>query len=186
MFRAWTDKQKKFYVCAKCNLTLQTSSVHWNILPPCSAQRKVPGINTTTAMIAQIGFYSVICALMPETFKCLTKTPQRCQHCQAAFRNQTAASPLLFRIGPHGVVVTPDAESYLLRLCSFFRSWQTTRRYKTTQLFWEILMYTLLEPIRSIPDMKVKMVGTYEAAVKQCGNSDNLPYKAPALCACTR
>lgn len=53
VFRAWTDKQKKFYVCAKCNLTLQTSSVHWNILPPCSAQRKVPGINTTTTMIAQ-------------------------------------------------------------------------------------------------------------------------------------
>ena len=34
VFRARTDKQKKFYVCAKCNLTLQTSSIHWNILPP--------------------------------------------------------------------------------------------------------------------------------------------------------
>lgn len=38
VFRAWTDKQKKFYVCAKCNLTQQTSSVHWNIPPPCSAE----------------------------------------------------------------------------------------------------------------------------------------------------
>lgn len=25
VFRAWTDKQKKFYACAKCNLTPQTS-----------------------------------------------------------------------------------------------------------------------------------------------------------------
>lgn len=44
VFRAWTDKQKKFYVCAKRNLTLQTSSIHWNILPPITVQRKVPRI----------------------------------------------------------------------------------------------------------------------------------------------
>lgn len=30
-------------------------------------------------------------------------------------------------------------------------------------------MYPLLEPIQLIPDMKVKMVGTFEADVKQCG-----------------
>lgn len=47
VFRAWTDKQKKFYVCAKCNLTLQTSSIHWNILPPCTVQKKVPRIYST-------------------------------------------------------------------------------------------------------------------------------------------
>lgn len=31
VFRAWTDKQREFYVAAKCNLTLQTSLIHWNI-----------------------------------------------------------------------------------------------------------------------------------------------------------
>lgn len=42
VFRAWTDKQRKFYMYAKCNLTLQTTSIHWNILPPITVQRKVP------------------------------------------------------------------------------------------------------------------------------------------------
>lgn len=31
VFRAWTDKQREFYVAAKCNLALQTSFIHWNI-----------------------------------------------------------------------------------------------------------------------------------------------------------
>lgn len=41
MFPVWTDKQKRFYLRAKCNLTLQTSSIHWNILLPRTAQRRV-------------------------------------------------------------------------------------------------------------------------------------------------
>lgn len=44
VFRAWTDKQKKFYVCAKCNLTLQTSSIHWNTLTPRTVQKNAPRI----------------------------------------------------------------------------------------------------------------------------------------------
>lgn len=41
VFRAWTDKQREFYVAAKCNLTLQTSFIHWNIP---DTRHHLPGI----------------------------------------------------------------------------------------------------------------------------------------------
>lgn len=81
VFRAWTDKQKTFYVCAKCNLTLQTTSVHWNILPPCSAQR-TQNIDPP------------ICDLRADAFgciKCLTETLQSCQLCQMAFKKSDSS-----------------------------------------------------------------------------------------------
>lgn len=57
VFRALTDKQKKFYVSAKCNLTLQTSSVRWNIPPPGTLRGKHPecGLQNSETLLKALG-----------------------------------------------------------------------------------------------------------------------------------
>lgn len=68
VFRAWTDKQREFYVCAKCNLTLQTSFIHWNILPPCTAQKKVAGIWTPTSVKQRSAMWFALRFISPRCF----------------------------------------------------------------------------------------------------------------------
>lgn len=131
VFRAWTDKQREFYVCAKCNLTLQTSFIHWNILPPCTAQKKVAGIWTPTSVKRRSAMWFALRFISPHRcfpagLKVLRiQTLNGSQHCQAPVKVKQQQAPCSLAWGHR--LLQPCSHGKcgdLLVMAAWFVSWE--------------------------------------------------------------